>query len=116
VPVEALPPVTLFTCQVTDVFEAFVTVAVNCCVADVTTGAVFGLTITVTAGVIVTVAVSDFVLSATEIAFTVRGSTPAQSRAVYRDLRTIVPTVEFPPVTLLTCQVTAVFEVFATLL
>ncbi len=73
VPVVAFPPVTLFTCQVTDVFDAFVTVAVNCFVVDVTTVAVFGLTVTVTAAVIVTVAVSDFVLSATEIAFTVTG-------------------------------------------
>jgi hypothetical protein len=73
VPVVAFPPVTLFTCQVTAVFDAFITVAVNCVVVDVTTVAVFGLTVTVTAGVIVTVAVSDFVLSATEMAFTVTG-------------------------------------------
>ena len=115
VPVVVFPPVTLFTCHVTDVFEAFVTVAVNCCVEEVTTAAVFGLTVTETPAVTVTVAVSDFVLSATEIAFTVTGfDAGTVAGAVYKPVALIVPTVEFPPVTLFTCDVTAVLEVFAT--
>ena len=64
VPTVAFPPFTPFTCHVTAVFEVFVTVAVNCCVKPVTTVAVLGLTATETGGVIVTVAVSNFVLSA----------------------------------------------------
>jgi hypothetical protein len=71
VPVVELPPVTLFTCHVTAVFDVFATVAVNCCVNPTWTLGVLGLTVTPTGNVTVTAAVSDFVLSATEIAFTV---------------------------------------------
>ncbi len=110
VPCVESPPVTPFTCHVTEVFAAFVTVAVNCCVRPVTTVAVFGLTATETAGVIVTVAVSNFVLSATEIAFTVTGFVPGTAAgAVYSPVALIVPLVAFPPTTPFTCQVTAVF-------
>jgi len=73
VPTVAFPPLTPLTCHVTAVFAVFPTVAVNCCVSEVTTVAVLGLTATVTGGVTVTVAVSDFVLSACEIALTVTG-------------------------------------------
>jgi len=68
--------VTLFTCHVTDVLDVFETVAVNCCVSPVTTVAVFGLTATETDAVMVTAAVSNFVASAFEIAFTVTGFVP----------------------------------------
>jgi len=73
VPCVESPPVTPFTCQVTAVLEVFVTVAVNCCVAPVCTVGVSGPIVTTIGGggVTVTVAVSDFVLSATEVAFTV---------------------------------------------
>jgi hypothetical protein len=59
--------------------------------------------------VTVTLAVADFVLSDTEIAFTVTvagfGTAPG---AVYSPSVEIVPTVELPPVTLFTCHVTLV--------
>ena len=47
-----------------------VTVAVNCCWPPVTTCAVVGETVTTTGGITVTVAVADFVGSATEVAVT----------------------------------------------
>ena len=73
------------------------------------------VTVTLGAGVIVTVAVSDFVLSATEMAFTVTGfDAGTVAGAVKSPVALIVPVVAFPPVTLFTCHVTAVFEVFAT--
>jgi len=94
-----------------------VTVAVNCCVALTWTLAVFGATVTVTTGVavIVTVALSDFVESATETAVTITAAgfgTP--TGAVYRPVTEIVPLVASPPVTPLTCHVTDVSEAFAT--
>jgi hypothetical protein len=70
VPTVALPPVTLFTCQVTLVLLVLLTVAVNCCVPLVATEAVAGETATET-GLIVTVAEADLVESATDVAFTV---------------------------------------------
>lgn len=66
-----MPPV---VDQVTDVLVAFVTVAVNCCVAPICKEAVVGLIETATAGggvVTVTVADADLVESATLVAFTV---------------------------------------------
>src|SRR2546430_17563365 len=50
---------------------SFVTVAVNCCVAFTATFSVGGETETAMGGVTVTVAVADFVVSATEIALIV---------------------------------------------
>ena len=70
-------PVTL---HVTPVFAAFVTVAVNCCPCPPYNVAVPGVTDTVTAavGFTVTVAVADFVASATDVALTVtRTGAPA---------------------------------------
>jgi hypothetical protein len=59
--------------------------------------------------VTVTLAVADFVLSATETAFTVTvAGFGTAAGAVYRPDVEIVPTVEFPPVTLFTCHVTLV--------
>jgi hypothetical protein len=71
VPTVEFPPVTLFTCHVTAVFEVFATAAVNCLVKPACTLAVLGLIVTETGRTTVTVAVSDFVLSAAEIALTV---------------------------------------------
>ena len=50
VPVDALPPVTPFTCQVTDEFDVPVTVAVKACVDPARTVAGFGVTVTVMLG------------------------------------------------------------------
>jgi len=57
--------------QVTAVLLAFFTVALNCCLAPVTTWAVPGETTTVTAGTIVIAAVSDLVASAVDVAVNV---------------------------------------------
>jgi hypothetical protein len=66
---ETVPPVAV---HVTAVFELPVTVAVNCCVADVCKDAVVGLIETLTAGAVtVTVALADLVVSATLVALTV---------------------------------------------
>src|SRR5580765_7539476 len=94
VPVVALPPVTLFTCQVTAVLDVFVTLAENFCVRPVVTVAVLGLTVTTTAGgaVTLTTAVPVFVVSACEIAVTVTvppvGTVPG---AVYKPDALMVP-------------------------
>jgi hypothetical protein len=62
--------------------------------------------------VTVTLADADFVMSAcdTAVTVTVAGLGTAEG-AVYSPEEVIVPTVEFPPVTPFTCQVTAVLEV-----
>jgi hypothetical protein len=62
--------------------------------------------------VTVTLADADFVVSAcdTAVTVTVAGLGTAEG-AVYSPDVEIVPTVESPPVTPLTCQVTAVLEV-----
>src|SRR5204863_109664 len=117
VPTVALPPVTPLTCQVTAVLLVFCTVAVNCCVPPTPTDADTGeiVTRTTAAGVMVTCAEPDFVGSAWDTAATVTvagfGTTAG---AVYRPELDIVPTVALPPVTPLTCQVTAVLLVFCT--
>ena len=68
------------------------------------------VTVYVPAGVgvlIVTIAESDFVTSACETADTATGfGLGTVAGAVYIPVVSIVPTVEFPPVTPLTCQVT----------
>jgi hypothetical protein len=112
-----LPPVTSFTCHVTAVFAVPVTVAVNCCVPFTGTLGVDGETVTVIAGaaVIVTVALSNFVLSATETAVTVTATGfGIVAGAVYNPPAVIVPTVASPPAVPLTSHVTAVFAEFAT--
>jgi hypothetical protein len=114
VPTVALPPVTLFTCQVAAVFEVFVTAAENCCVRPATTVAVLGLTVTATAGgaVTVTVAALAFVASACEVAVTVTVSPVGTfAGAVYMPDEFIVPTLPALAEALLTCHVTAVFVV-----
>ena len=65
---ETVPPV---ADQVTDVFAAFVTVAVNCCVPPASNVALPGDTVTDTTGaVMVMAAVADLVESCTLVAFT----------------------------------------------
>ena len=72
VPAVELPPFTPSTDHVTDVFELFVTVAVNCCVPPVAIVALVGLIVTVVLGVAtVTAADADFVVSPTLVAVTV---------------------------------------------
>src|SRR5882672_7710979 len=114
VPTVGFPPTTPFTCQVTAVFPLFATVAVNCCVNPACTLGVFGLSETLIGKTTVTVAVSDFVVSATEIAFTVVAPAGTVAGAVYRPLALIVPTVALPPGTVFTCHVTVVFVAFVT--
>ena len=72
-PTVALPPVTLFTCQVTAVLLVFCKVAVNCCVAPVFNVAEVGeMEMLITAEVvIVSWADADLVESACEMAVTV---------------------------------------------
>lgn len=114
VPVVALPPVTLFTCQVTAAFAVPVTEAVNCCVAFVANVAELGemLTAIVFVGAaIVTVVLPDFVGSAWLTALTITKLAGTAAGAVNKPVLVIVPVVALPPVTLLTCQVTAVFAV-----
>src|SRR5204863_759 len=117
VPTVALPPVTPLTCQVTAVLLVFCTVAVNCCVPPTPTVADTGeiVTRTTAAGVMVTCAKADFVGSAWDTAVTVRSEERrVGEEGVYRPELDIVPTVALPPVTPLTCQVTAVLLVFCT--
>ncbi len=71
VPCAASPPVTPFTCQVTEVLVEFCTVAVNCWVCPTCTVAEVGAMEMVMSGAIVTVAEADLVLSAWEMAVTV---------------------------------------------
>src|SRR5437764_10060132 len=55
---------------------------------------------------------ADFVVSACEIAFTTTDAGFGRvDGAAYKPPGVIVPTAEFPPVTLFTCHVTAVFDV-----
>src|SRR5438034_1297839 len=116
-PVVVLPPATPSTSHVTLVLLLPVTVGVNVIVWPGVNPPRFGAIVTETfgAGVMVTLAVSDFVLSATEIAFTVTGfDAGTVVGAVKSPVALIVPAVELPPVTLFTCHVTAVFDVFVT--
>jgi len=96
---------------------SFVKVAVKFCLPmPACTFAVVGESVIEITGaaVIVTVALSNFVLSACEIAFTVTAPLGTAAGAVYKPTVLIVPTVPFPPVVPLTCHVTAVFVVFVT--
>ena len=103
-----------FTSQVTAVFDVPVTEAVNCFVCPVATEAEAGemeTEIPAEAPLIVTGAMATLLESAelTAAMFTVAGD-GAVAGAVYRPEPEIVPTVELPPVTAFTSQVTAVFD------
>lgn len=74
---DTVPPVAV---QVTEVFEVPVTDAENCCVADVCKDADVGLMEMPTTEVTVTVALADFVVSATLVALT--AYVPAEPGAV----------------------------------
>src|ERR1700741_4579756 len=103
--------------HVTDVTAALLTVAVNCCVSPTCTFAVDGCRSTLTAGggVIVTVVDAVTAASAAEMALTVTvAGFGTAAGAVNRPESLIVPVAGAPPVTLSTCQVTAVLPEFAT--
>jgi hypothetical protein len=117
VPVVEFPPVAPFTCQVTAVFDVFVTVAVNCCVNPTCTLAVVGAIATVTGGGAVTVTVAEALLLASAWEIAVTGTFPpvgTVAGAVYKPDVLTIPTVELPPVIPFTCQVTAVFVALLT--
>jgi hypothetical protein len=61
-PAVEFPPFTPSTDQITEVFELFVTVAVNCCVASVAIFALVGLIVTAVWGVLPTVTVIVLVM------------------------------------------------------
>lgn len=114
IPTAALPPAIPLTLQVTLVFAALVTVAVKSCVADGATVTLAGATLTVTGGggvgCTVTVARPTAAALAALVACTVTfAGLGIAAGAVYKPPAEIVPTVEFPPVTPFTAQVTAVF-------
>lgn len=104
------------TFQVTALFVAPDTVAVNCLSAQARIVTFCGATVTVTGpgggAVIVTTADADFDVSATlrAVTLTVAGE-GTLAGAVYRPLLLTVPTVELPPATPFTSHVTAVFDV-----
>src|SRR5579862_4870952 len=111
-PVQPVP----LTLQLSAVFVLPVTVARNCCWPPTATCALVGVTLTATGAMTVTVAVDDFVPSASDVAVTVTfagaGIFPG---AVYSPLTLIVPhaiPVHPAPVTL---HVTPVFSVPVTL-
>jgi len=116
VPTVVFPAVMPFTCQVTEVLLLLSTVAVNFCVLPAAKEAEGGEIVTLTGETVrVTLADADLVVSALEIAFTViTRSLETLAGATYSPEVEMVPLLEFPPVVPLTCQVTAVLEVFST--
>src|SRR5438045_1343608 len=110
VPTVALPPLTPLTCQVTAEIGRASCREGNCWLPPAPTVADTGeiVTRTTAAGVMVTCAGADFVGSGLDTAVTVAvagyGTTAG---AVYKPELDIVPTVALPPLTPLTCQVTA---------
>jgi hypothetical protein len=112
VPIVALPPVMPFTLHVTAVLAALLTVALNCCVALVSTVAAVGANVTDTGFTTVTVAEADAAGSATLVAIIVTvAGTGTVAGAVYRPPTVTVPTVALPPATPFTVHVTAVLAV-----
>jgi len=96
----------------TAVFVVLTTVAANCCVFPATTFAVVGEILTITGRTTVTVALPDFVESATEVAVTVTcaglGTAPG---AVNKPLAEIVPQLAPEQPLPLTLQVTLILDV-----
>lgn len=103
VPTVELPPLTLSTDHVTDVFEKPWSVAVNCWVPDEVTEADAGVR---ESSPTVTEALALADVSATLVAVTL--CVPAVAGAVYRPVEPTVPTVELPPAVPSTAHVTAV--------
>jgi hypothetical protein len=98
-----------FTFHVTVVSTALATVAVNCFVAPAATDADAGVSVTLTGATTLTLADPDRVASALETAVIVTvAGLGFEAGALYRPAVVMVPTVEFPPETLLTFQVTPV--------
>jgi hypothetical protein len=92
-----------------------VNVTRNVCVAPSSTLAGFGVKLSVTSLVTTKVPVPDFVASALLVAVTSTVAGDGRSAgAVYTPAEVIVPSVRFPPGTLLTLQLTAVSVVFVT--
>ena len=112
VPLVELPPGTPFTVQVTCVLVVPVTLAVNCCWAEVSNVALGGEMLTAivptVAGVMVTLADANLVASKALVAVTVTTEGAGTvAGAVYRPVLETVPKVELPPCTPLTLQETA---------
>jgi hypothetical protein len=117
VPVAAAPPVTPLTCQVTEVSEVALTVAMKVWEWPTVTDTLAGITDTLTGlpPVMVTVAEADFVSSALETAVTVTvAGDGTAAGAVYTPLVSMVPTLLLPPVAPFTRQVTPVLLVLLT--
>src|SRR6185437_2888281 len=109
VPLALLPPAVPLTLQVTAVLLAFLTVAVNCWVAPGFNCTCTGATATVIGAAMVTWAEPDLVASAWLVAVTVScAGEGTAAGAVKLPLESIVPSVELPPATPLTLQMTAV--------
>ena len=118
VPMEELPPAMLLTSHVIAVPAATHKEAENVCDAPTEILAEAGEIAFGAAQEIVTLALADFDGSATLVAVTVRlGGVGASAGAGYvaesAPVAVIVPTVEFPPATLLTLQLTATLEALA---
>ena len=115
-PMVEFPPGMLLTSQVTAVFAALVTLAVNCCVVFPGTLTLDGDTATTGGNArMVTVVDADTAESAAEIAVTVSAlGLGTVAGAVKRPDAEIVPVVGVPPVTPLTCHTTAELLEFVT--
>jgi len=95
--------------------ELPVTAAVNIRVMPAVTFAIPGVTVTAIGAAIVTVAMADLVVSATDVALMVTAAgVGTVVGAVYTPAEEIIPTIELPPFTPLTLQVTTIFAVFVT--
>ena len=116
VPTEELPPAMLLTSHVIAVPAAMHKDAENVCDVPTEIPAEAGEIAFGAAQEIVTLALADFDGSATLVAVTFAlGGAGATAGAVYvaasAPVAVIVPTVEFPPATLLTLQLTATLDV-----
>lgn len=116
VPTVALPPAMPLTSHVTAIPAAMHNKAEKLCVAPRETLADEGATEFAAAQEIVTLAVADFDGSATLVAVTeTLGGVGETTGAVYVDesgpMAVVMPTVEFPPATPLTLQLTAMLDV-----
>jgi hypothetical protein len=113
VPIEELPPVTPFTCQLTPVFVEKFTVAVNCWVRPPATDTSEGLTTTGKAIVAFASPVMLELMVNTDVMVTV-GELGSEAGAVYSPDPEIVPNVALPPATPLTSQFKLVLLAFFT--
>lgn len=108
-----LPPATPFTVQVTSVFAEPRIVAVNCCVLVTCNEAELRFRVRERLTATETEAVSEVSAWLAAMMVTLAGL-GIVAGAVYMPELDMVPTVEFPPVTPFTDQVTAVFVEFET--